>query len=68
MTTVRTRLAPLYDAPHLSEDARESLLSTLGDIPANELADQLQRTVHVLDGFVTVAEQMDLATFCTTPR
>jgi hypothetical protein len=61
---VSAKLAPLFDAPHLDEDARESLMTTLGDIPARELADQLHRTVHVLDGFVTAAEEMDLATYC----
>ena len=61
---VRAKLAPLFDAPHLGEDARESLLSTLSDIPADELRNQLQRTVRVLDGFVTAAEEMDLATYC----
>ena len=61
---VRAKLAPLYDAPHLTDDARESLMTTLGDIPARELADQLHRTVHVLDGLTTAAEQMDLATYC----
>ena len=61
---VRTRLAPLYEEPHLDKDARDSLLSTLAEIPADELRDQLQRTVHVLDGFVTAAEEMDLATYC----
>jgi hypothetical protein len=64
MTTVRAKLAPLYEGPHLDEDARGSLLSTLAEIPADELRDQLQRTVHVLDGLVTAAEQMDLATYC----
>jgi hypothetical protein len=64
MTTVRTRLAPLYEGTHLDEDARGSLLSTLAEVPVDELRDQLQRTVHVLDAFVTAAEQMDLATFC----
>ena len=61
---VSAKLAPLFDAPHLGEDARGSLLSTLAEVPVDELRDQLQRTVHVLDGFVTAAEQMDLATYC----
>jgi hypothetical protein len=62
---VRAKLAPLFDdVPHLGADARESLLSTLAEIPADELADQLRRTVHVLDGFTTAAEKMDLATYC----
>ena len=61
---VRTRLAPLYEEPHLDEDARESLLSTLAEIPADELRDQLQRTVHVLDAYTTAAEEMDRATYC----
>jgi hypothetical protein len=64
MNTVRAKLAPLYDAPHLSEDVRESLLSTLEDIPADQLVGQLHRTVHVLDGYATAAEEMDLATYC----
>jgi hypothetical protein len=61
---VRAKLAPLFDAPHLGEDARESLLSTLDDIPADELVEQLDRTVHVLDGLTTAAEEIDLATYC----
>jgi hypothetical protein len=64
MTTVRERLEPMFDAPYLGDDARRALLDTLADIPADELAEQLHRTVHVLNAYTTAAEEMDLATYC----
>jgi hypothetical protein len=39
MENVREKLAPLFDAPHLNDDEQDSLLSTLAEIPADELAE-----------------------------
>ncbi len=64
MENVREKLAPLFDAPHLDDDARQSLLSTLAEIPADELADQLRRTSHILHGFLMAAEKVDWTLYC----
>ena len=61
---MREKLASLFDAPHLDEDARGSLLSTLAQTPAYELAAQLRRTSHMLDGFIQAAEKVDLSLYC----
>jgi hypothetical protein len=56
--------APLFDAPHLDEDGRECLLSTLAQTPADELAEELRRASHMLDGFTQAAEKVDWTLYC----
>jgi hypothetical protein len=64
MENVRERLAPLFDAPHLNEDARESLLSTLAQTPADELVGQLRRASFMLNGYIMAAEKVDWTLYC----
>ena len=60
---VGSNLADLFEGPHLGEDARSSKLATLAEVPTDELAAQLRRTVHVLEAFAQAAEEMDVATY-----
>ena len=64
MTTVRERLEPMFDAAYLGDDARRALLDTLADIPADELADELRRASHILDGYIMAAEKVNWALYC----
>ncbi len=64
MENVREKLAPLFDAPHLTDDEQDSLLSTLAEIPANELAEQPRRASQMLDGFIMAAEKVDWTLYC----
>ena len=64
MENVREKLAPLFDAPHLSDDARESLLSTYAATPADELAGELRRASHMLNGYIIAAEKVDSTLYC----
>ena len=64
MENVREKLAPLFDAPHLNDDERECLQSTLAQTPADELAGQLRRTSHILVCYIIAAEKVDWTLYC----
>jgi hypothetical protein len=64
MENVREKLAPLFDAPHLSCDERECLLSSYEDTPAEQLKDELRRASYMLDGFIMAAEKVDWTLYC----
>jgi hypothetical protein len=67
-TTEKPDLAALFEGPHRDKDARSSKLVTLAEVPTDELAAQLRRTVHVLEAFAQAAEDMDVATYPDTTR
>ena len=60
---MKTKLADLFEGPHLDEDARSSILASFPDVPAEELVAQLHRSVHVLTCFTDAAESMDVMTY-----
>ena len=64
MENAREKLAPLFDAPHLNDDERECLLSTLAETPADELVEELRRASHMLNGYIMAAEKVDSTLYC----